>query len=475
MKNKVNLITYVDRLCQGGIKDLISLLNGPMKDIFAGVHMLPFYDPIDGTDAGFDPIDHRKVDPRLGSWDDVKELALTHEITTDLIVNHISAESEQFQSVLDLGEESPYNQLFLTPEDIYPQGIRQSDLEAIYRPRPGSPFSIIKHTNGLEKEYWTTFTSNQIDINVYSREGQEYLSSIIKKFAESGVSLIRLDAVGYAVKKAGTSCFMIPETYTFIEELTNEARRHGMKILVEIHSYYKEQIAIAQKVDYVYDFALPPLILHAIYSNNGQYLKDWLDICPHNTITVLDTHDGIGVIDIGPLSLDKSKKGLIPDKDIDYLVEEMHTRSKDTSRKATGTAASNLDLYQVNSTYYDSLGKNDNLYLLARAIQFFSPGIPQVYYQGLLAEPNDMALLDRTKVGRDINRHYFVNDDVAKALDRPVVKKLIDLIRYRNSNEAFNGSFEASYENNILILKWQKKEATATLKVHWDELTYSID
>jgi sucrose phosphorylase len=133
--------------------------------------------------------------------------------------------------------------------------------------------------------------------------------------------------------------------------------------------------------------------LHAIFNRTARYLTQWLAISPRNAITVLDTHDGIGVIDIGA---DGANPGLIPPDELDALVERIHTNSHGQSRQATGAAASNLDLYQVNCTFYDALGHNDREYLLARAIQFFAPGIPQVYYVGLLAGENDMALLAKT-------------------------------------------------------------------------------
>ncbi len=473
MKNKVNLITYVDRMSGGGVQDLNRLITGPLKDVFGGAHLLPFFYPIDGADAGFDPIDHTIVDPQIGDWSDVKELSQSVELTADLIVNHVSADSEMFQDYLRKGDKSEYAELFLTEDKIFPEGITDAEMAAIYRPRPGSPFTPYE-VAGETKHLWTTFTAKQIDIDVFSDAGQRYLESILQAFAENGIKLIRLDAAGYAVKKPGTSCFMLPETFDFIHTLTQRAHELGMEVLVEIHSYYKEQIAIAQKVDYVYDFALPPLILHAIYTQTGEYLNKWLQISPRNAITVLDTHDGIGVIDVGPHAKDKSKKGLIPDAEVDRLVEEMHERTGGQSRQATGAAASNLDLYQVNSTYYDTLGREDDLYILARAIQFFAPGIPQVYYIGMLAEVNDMDLLAKSNVGRDINRHYFSHDEAVAAVDRPVVQRLISLIQYRNQAESFDGEFSSVVSGQTLELAWTKGDQEEKLIVDFDSLDYTI-
>jgi len=288
--------------------------------------------------------------------------------------------------------------------------------------------------------------------------------------------VVRLDAVGYAVKKAGSSCFMIPETFAFIETLAQQAGTMEMEVLVEIHSYFRRQIEIARQVDRVYDFALPPLVLHAIFNRTARYLKQWLAISPRNAITVLDTHDGIGMIDIAADGTDpQNHPGLIPPEELDALVEKIHTNSDGQSRQATGAAASNLDLYQVNCTIYDALGRNDHDYLLARAIQFFVPGVPQVYYVGLLAGENDIALLAKSGVGRDINRHYYTPEEIDRALQRPVVQSLFELIRFRNRHPAFDGAFSLpDTGESEITLRWDNGDAWAMLEVDFASGSYQI-
>ena len=472
MKNQVHLITYVDRLTQGGMKKLQFLLDKELKDVFGGVHLLPFFYPIDGTDAGFDPIDHTQVDSRLGSWEDINSLSQTTDIMADVIVNHVSAQSPQFLNYLEYGEKSSYAKMFLTLDAVFPNGVSEEELLTVYRPRPSLPFTTISLKDGSKKMFWTTFTSNQIDIDVQCDQGKAYLISILDKFKKSGIKMIRLDAAGYAIKKAGTSCFMIPETFDFIDWFREKATAYGMEVLVEIHSYYKKQIEIAKQVDWVYDFALPPLVLHSIFNRTSAYLKKWIEIRPQNTITVLDTHDGIGVMDVGG---SEGFAGLLPEEDIDRLVEQMHLNSQGQSKAATGAAASNLDLYQVNCTYIDALGKNEDDYLMARAIQFFLPGVPQVYYSGLFAEPNDMELLAKTNVGRDINRHYYSDDELVNALDRPVVQKLIKLIKFRNSHPAFNGFFTLETSNSeSLELSWKNEGNWNKLVIDYTNLSFQI-
>lgn len=477
MRNGVHLITYANRLGGNNLEALRKLLEGPLKNSFVGAHLLPFFYPVDGADSGFDPIDHSMVDPRVGTWDDISALSNSLELTADLIVNHISRNSPQFQDYLKNGENSPYSGMFLTFGSVFPNGATQADLLRIYRPRPGLPFSTVSLANGEKVLLWTTFTSEQIDLNVRDPQGDAYWKGLLHKFQQHGIKTVRLDAVGYAIKKPGTSCFMIPETFAFIDELTQYARSLGLEVLVEIHAHYRTQIEIARQVDYVYDFALPPLILHALYNRTARYLKAWLEISPRNAVTVLDTHDGIGVMDIGATTdADGSVlPGLIPTDELDRLVETIHEMSKGQSRSATGAAASNLDLYQVNCTYYDALGRNDRDYLIARAIQFFAPGVPQVYYVGLLAGTNDMELLARTGVGREINRHYYSWDEVQEALTRTVVQKLLRLIRFRNEHPAFDGTFSLQTSpDSLLAIRWDNSEAWAELKVDFQASTMDI-
>ncbi|NNL81057.1 MAG: sucrose phosphorylase [Flavobacteriaceae bacterium] len=461
MKNKVQLITYVDRLGCKTLKDLKLLMRNQLKDLFGGVHILPFYYPIDGEDAGFDPINHQKVDPRLGDWYDLKSLSQDVDVMADLIVNHVSAQSEQFQDYLQKGSHSEFASMFLSFDTVFPNGATEAEILAIYRPRPSLPFTKFKLADGSNKLIWTTFTSNQIDIDVKSKTGEQYLAGILDIFQKAGITMIRLDAAGYAIKKPGTSCFMIEETFEFIDELSEKARSRGIEILVEIHSYYKTQIEIAKRTDYVYDFALPVLVLDTLFNKNTRSLKKWLEVSPRNAITVLDTHDGIGIVDVGS---ENGKAGLIEDSILNNIVDQIHEKSNGNSRKATGEAASNLDLYQVNCTYFDALGRDDQAYLIARAIQFFVPGIPQVYFVGLFAGENDMELLAKTNVGRDINRHYYTIQEIDQQIERPLIKHLFELIRFRNDHPAFYGEFSLKESvDHILHIRWENGSEIAEL------------
>jgi sucrose phosphorylase len=476
MKNQVYLIAYPNRLGGSTLKDLGRVLSGPLAGLFAGVHILPFFLSVDGMDAGYDPIDHGMVDPDVGTWQEIRALGERTEVVADLIVNHVSTRSPEFIDFRRRGDSSAYRKIFLTYRDVFPRGATERELAKIYRPRPGLPFTRFVMGN-KPRLLWTTFTDRQADINVNSRAGWKYLQSIMDVFVHYGVRTVRLDAVGYACKKKGTSCFMIPETYRFIKKLTREAKQRGVEVLVEIHAHYRKQIAIAADVDRVYDFALPPLILHAIYRGTSRYLRRWLVISPRNAVTVLDTHDGIGVIDVGPETAGAARTGgILPEREIRGLVETIHRRSRGESRKATGESANNLDLYQINCTFYDALGRRDGEYLLARALQFFAPGIPQVYYVGLLAGRNDVALLEKTGVGRDINRHAFSGEEILRQMQLPAVKGLCRLIRFRNSHPAFQGAFRIldSADDSALCIRWTAGPEWAELDADFRARTFRI-
>ncbi len=476
MGRDVALITYADRL-GGDLEGLRSLLDEEFRDLFAGLHVLPFFDPIDGADAGFDPVDHTKVDTRLGGWTDIASLSAKYSFMADLIVNHVSAASMPFQDVRRHGRSSDYWGLFLRKRDIFPDDepapVVEEEIQRIYRPRPGAPFTAISLDDGSSVEFWTTFSPEQLDINVEAPAGQAYLASILETFAEAGIREIRLDAAGYAIKRRGTPCFMLPETFDFIAALSERARALGMQALVEIHAHYQTQIAIASQVGRVYDFALPPLVLHTLFRNDSTALRRWLEVAPRNCITVLDTHDGIGIMDA---ARHEDLDGLLSDDEVDTLVDTIHSKTGGDSRKASGHAASNLDIYQVNSTYYDALGRSDRDYLIARAIQFFAPGTPQVYYVGLLAGENDMELVEETGVGRDINRHHYSREEIHEALRRPVVAHLMQLIRLRNAEPAFDGTFSMpTCERHEVLVRWDHGDAHAALRVDLRRRHATID
>ena len=466
------LITYADRW-GGDVAGVRALLDGPLAGAFDGVHVLPFYLPYDGADAGFDPQDHTAIDPRLGTWADLRGLAEGRLVMADVIVNHMSARSPQFGDVVARGDDSPWSGMFLTLSSVFPDGATEDQLTRIYRPRPGLPFTAMT-LGGRRRLVWTTFTPEQVDLDVRNPQTWEYLTTVIDTLTDAGVRMLRLDALGYAGKEAGTNCFMTDTTRVLTERIVGYAHERGAHVLVEVHGHYRQQIEIAQTVDYVYDFALPPLVLHALTAADLEPLARWLAIRPRNTVTVLDTHDGIGIVDVGVSDLRPGEPGLLGPDQIDALVERIHANSGGTSRAATGAAASNLDLYQVNCTLYDALGRDDRRHLLARLIQLFVPGIPQVYYVGLLAGDNDVELLATTGVGRDVNRHRYTADQAQAALARPVVAATLAALRLRREHPAFAGTFTGALRGSAGELRWRHGDDEATLAFDVADAAFTV-
>lgn len=473
MRNQAQLIAYADRF-GGSLPGLARLLEGPLAGLFGGVHVLPFFLPYDGADAGFDPVDHLTVDPRLGTWADLRRLAASPgtrlDTIADLIVNHVSDRSVQFRDVVEHGEQSPYAGMFLTYGRVFPGGATEADLVRIIRPRPGLPFTPIV-LGGCRRLAWTTFTSHQIDLDVHHPLARRYLSTALRRLADGGVTTVRLDAVGYAVKTAGSSCFLTPETADFIVDIAAEARQLGLEVLAEVHAHHRYAVETAARVDRVYDFVLAPLILHAILTADGGPLRDWLARRPGNSVTVLDTHDGVGMVDAGP-GRERADNGLLSAAQIDALVDMISRHSGGVARAST---VRGCGVYQVSCTAYDAVGRDDQRYLLARLLQLFTPGIPQIYYVGLLAGSNEPELAARTGDAREINRRSYTESEVVEALRQPVVQALTRLIRIRTTHPAFDGEFTLlDRPAGELAMTWCAGDARAELWACLADASYQL-
>lgn len=468
LQNRVQLITYPDSIGKG-LKDLRWALDTHFAGLFGGVHILPFYPS--SADRGFAPLTHLEVDPQFGTWEDIRVIAASYDLLVDLVVNHMSNESTYFRDVLAHGSSSQWNDLFIDVDELLKRYGESSDdaLAGVYRPRPGLPIKEFELKDGTTKRFWCTFTHSQMDLDLSKEKARDLMKSFIVNLAQNGAKCIRLDAVGYAMKKPHTNCFLLPETYDLIRWLKETVGPYDTEMLVEVHHEYHLQLELAKKeyINWVYDFALPFLTLHALHSGTSDNLKNWIRIRPANQLTTLDTHDGIGVVDVD---------GLMTEKEVRETMASIHAHGGQDAMRASGHGADNVDVYQVNCTYYSALGENDDAYITARAIQFFIPGIPQVYYVGLLAGTNDIALLNRTNNGRDINRHYYSLDEVQSEMGRDVVQRLFKLIRFRNTHPAFNGTFtmEESSEQE-LKLHWQLNDTYCRATIHLEQHIVSVE
>ena len=466
MINKIMLITYADSMGHN-LKDLKEILDRYFKSVVGGVHILPFF-PSSG-DRGFAPMDYTKVDSAFGNWDDIEALSGNYYLMFDYMINHISAHSPYYQDFLEKKDASEYRDLFIRYKDFWEGGEpTQEQVDAIYKRKPRAPYTDAHFADGTTEKVWCTFDEEQIDINVQSETAGRFIKGNLENLAAHGASIIRLDAFAYATKKAGTSCFFVePDVWNLLQKCTDTLEPYHVEILPEIHEHYAMPMRIAEKGYYVYDFALPMLLLNAIYYGNTQYLADWLDRSPVHQFTTLDTHDGIGVVDV---------KDLLPDDEIERTKEDIFRKGANVKKIYNTAAYNNLDIYQVNCSYYSACGDDDRAYLLARAVQFFAKGIPQVYYVGMLAGRNDLKLLEETKVGRNINRHYYTKDEIDGEVQRPVVSELLHMMKFRNECPAFDveGEFHVSYEGHKLEMVRKAGGVTATLKADFAERDFII-
>lgn len=393
-------------------------------------------------------MDYHKVDSAFGDWNNIESLADKYYLMFDYMINHISAKSRYYKDFLKKKDASAYRDLFIRYKEFWENGEpTKEQVDAIYKRKPRAPYVEAHFADGSVEKIWCTFDEEQIDINCKSQSAKAFIRDNLETLCRHGAAMIRLDAFAYATKKAGSSCFFIePDVWEFLKECENIVKPYGVDLLPEIHEHYSMQSKIAEKDYYVYDFALPMLLINALYYGQSKYLKNWFKICPRKQFTTLDTHDGIGVVDV---------KDLLPDEEIERTKEDIFKFGANVKKIYNMAAYNNLDIYQVNCSYYSALGDNDDNYLLARAIQFFAPGIPQVYYVGLLAGKNDLKLLEETKIGRNINRHYYSAQEVAQEVERNVVKKLIRLMEFRNEHAAFDGEFilEDCGETELQILR----------------------
>lgn len=438
LKNEIMLITYADSL-GSNLKELKSVLDKHYKKAVGGVHILPFFPS--SADRGFAPMRYDKVDEAFGSFDDIEALGKEYYLMFDFMVNHISAKSEYFKDFLEKKDNSEYKDFFIRYNEFWENGYPTKEEEdLIYKRKPRAPYIEAKFSDGSCEKIWCTFCEEQIDLDVTKPSVKKFIKDTLSYMCKKGASIIRLDAFAYAIKKAGTNCFFIePDIWDLLYDIEKTSNEYGAEILPEIHEHYTIPMKLADKGFWIYDFALPVLTLHALYNHTGKYLKNWLEMCPMKQFTTLDTHDGIGIVDV---------KDLLPDEEIDSVKEKMYSQGANVKKIYSSEAYNNLDIYQVNTTYYSALGNDDMAYLSARAIQFFAPGIPQVYYVGMMAGENDIDLMESTKNGRDINRHYYTVKDIDAEQNRPVVKELKKLMELRNSHKAFSLDGEIDVEAN---------------------------
>lgn len=467
--NKVMLITYPDSLGKN-IEELRDVLNNDLKGAVGGIHLLPFF-PSTG-DRGFAPTDYTKVDPKFGDWSDVEKLGQEYYLMFDFMINHISRHSKYYEDFQQKKDKSKYADLFLSWDKFWPQGRpTKADVDLIYKRKDKAPYQEITFADGSKEKLWNTFGPEQIDLDVRKKVTQEFIKQTLNQLIEHGADIIRLDAFAYAVKKLDTNDFFVePEIWDLLAQVRDDIAAKGAIILPEIHEHYSMPFKIAKHGYFIYDFALPMVTLYSLYSGKSERLAHWLKMCPMKQFTTLDTHDGIGVVDA---------RDILTPEEVKYTSQELYKVGANVKKKYSSAEYHNLDIYQINTTFYSALGDDDKKYFMARLLQVFAPGIPQIYYVGMLAGKNDIKLLEETKEGRNINRHYYTREEVAEEVKRPVVASLLKLFAFRNTEAAFdlegNIEVETPSENEIRIVRMNKDQThKAELKANLKTLDYQV-
>ena len=311
----------------------------------------------------------------------------------------------------------------------------------------------------------------QMDLNIKSPLVWEFYDNTLKTLADYGAKIVRLDAFAYAPKEVGEKNFLNePATWDVLTKVRELADKYNVRLLPEIHASYEEKIyeKIADKGYMTYDFFLPGLIIDAFEQQSGEVLKKWADELVEKNIQVvnmLGCHDGIPLLDL---------KGLISEERIQSVIDTVVKRGgyvKDLHGQKNV-------YYQVNATYYSALGEEDKRMLLARAIQIFMPGKPQVWYLDLFAGKNDHEAVKRAGAGghKEINRTNLTIKEMEAGLQRDIVLKQLEMLRFRNTFTVFLNESDFSMEcsGSKLFIEWKNKEERAVLKADLSDFNFDI-
>ena len=323
----------------------------------------------------------------------------------------------------------------------------------------------------------------QMDLNAQSQEVWDFYDETFKKLRGHGGKLVRLDAFAYLHKQPGEiNFFNKPGTWEYLARVKRIADKYDLILLPEIHSEYGHGLheEVAAKGFPIYDFFFPGLVIHALERGTSRYLRRWIDELIEKkikTINMLGCHDGIPVLDLkGKNNAVVSREGLLSDEEIDAVIERIMDRGGRV-KSLYGSDGKKISYYQVNATFFSALGEDERKLRLARAIQMFMPGIPQVWYLDLFAGKNDYATADKgsTAGHKEINRTTLTINDIEEGLKQTVVRDQLDLMRLRNTSPAFGGELTvSSTDEHCLHLTWKYQECTATLNADLRDYSFSI-
>ena len=540
------------------LSDIVQLLKRPeFQGAFSLFYILPTFFHSD-LDRGFSVIDY-DFNEELVSAEDLEEIEkLDIGLKFDLVLNHLSVGSPQFQDLLQHGDDSQYKDFFINWNDFW-QGEGELDergqiipkdehLRKLFMRKPGLPILRVRFPDGTDRPYWNTFYQEktyhelkpedlsdcedipqthaeplvrifndsltasgnldgidlgemseykdvvlgiakrkrtylgQMDLNAKSEKVWEFYDATLKKLRDYGAKLVRLDAFAYLHKESGQSNFFNkPGTWEYLERLQGIAQKYDLILLPEIHSQYGNKLheEVANEGFPIYDFFLPGLVIDALDRGTNKHLLRWIrELVAKNikTINMLGCHDGIPVLDLSGISNGATQKGLLSDKQIDAVIEKVLSRGGRV-KNLYGPDGKKISYYQVNATYFSALGEDERKLRLARAIQLFTPGIPQVWYLDLFAGTNNYEAADRRVAGghKEINRTSLKPYDIEHGLKQIVVRDQLDLIKLRNTSPAFAGELEISDSpDHVLELTWTNGDFTASLYADLIKFSFNV-
>lgn len=480
----VVLITYADQFSAAGENALpvfTRFYNKWLSHSFSHVHLLPFYPW--SSDDGFSVIDYHEVAPETGTWSDIAELKQSASLMFDYVCNHMSAKSQWFANYL---QQTPgYEDFFISVDP-------KTDLSAVTRPRALPLLTPFTLHDGSVRHLWTTFSEDQIDLNFASPDVLIAMVDVLLHYLMEGANYIRLDAVGFMWKIPGTHCIHLEQTHQLIQlfRAITEAVAPGTVIITETNVPHKDNISYfgngENEAQMVYQFSLPPLVLHAIHRQDVHTLSQWassLELPSTKTtwFNFLASHDGIG---LNPL------RGILPESDILSLVEKLQQEGALVNWKNNpdGTRSP----YEINVTYLDALSpKNaaDNeriaRFILAHAVLLSFPGVPAIYIQSVLGSRNDYEGVERLGYNRAINRKKYIAGEIDSELSNTtgirhkIFKQLSELIAIRRAEQVFHPDshalFETSGKHILKIIRVAKNGERITALFNFSQYIQTVN
>lgn len=445
----VILITYGDLVSdhdEKPLKTMKTLLHKYLHGVFNTIHILPFF-PY-SSDRGFSVMDFEEVDPRLGGWEDILELKSEFKLMFDGVFNHVSSKSRWFQEFLN---QNPDFANFFTVFSTSNQ-ISSDHLKLIVRPRTSELLSGFDTLNG-KRMVWTTFSPDQIDLNFHNPKVLLKMIEIMLTYVRRGADLLRLDAVTYLWEELGTNCVHLEQTHTTIRLLRDilDAVAPEVALITETNVPHQENVRYfgngSNEAQMVYNFALPPLVLHAFQNQDATQLTKWASglekISDQATyFNFLDSHDGVGVMAV---------KDILTPQEIEMMALRVMENGGYISYKDNGDGT--LSPYEMNITWWSAINNEDseesvklqvNRYIASRAIALVMMGVPGIYLHGLLGSKNDAELVIEEKQTRSINRKNIKRNELINALESresttyQVTRQLTRLIRKRIKEPLFH-------------------------------------